>query len=97
MINASREHIKLIRDTIKQRFAGAEVRVFGSRVNGKSKKYSDIDLAIVEKRKISLKHLNELRDAFQESDIPYRVDIQDWRRVSREFKAVINKKYAILK
>jgi len=73
-----------------------EVRAFGSRVEGKAKKYSDLDLVIVGKEKIENTELRHLREAFEESKIPFRVEILDWHRVSDSFKKVIEKRYEVL-
>jgi hypothetical protein len=34
---------------------------------------------------------------FEESDLPFKVDILDWARASEEFKAVINRDKILLK
>lgn len=50
-----------------------EVRIFGSRAKGTHKPNSDIDLAIM--NTISLQTLVHLTNAFEESDIPYKIDL----------------------
>ena len=37
-----------------------------------------------------------LREAFEESDLPFRVDVIDYNAVSDEFRAIIDAKYEIL-
>ena len=65
------------------------MRAFGSRVRGNARKYSDLDLAIVGKKRLDWRELEALRDAFAESDLPMQVDVLDWNAVSDEFRAVI--------
>lgn len=66
-----------------------EVRVFGSRRDGTARTYSDLDLAIVGEGKMDEALIDTMKDAFQESDLPYRVDLLDWNTISPEFRNVI--------
>jgi predicted nucleotidyltransferase len=65
------------------------VRAFGSRCNGKAQKSSNLDLAIVENEKIDSKLLIDIKDAFEESDLPYQIDVLDWHSVSNNFRKII--------
>jgi hypothetical protein len=69
--------------------AGAAVWVFGSRVNGRARRYSDLDLAIDAGRRLTVDETAILREAFDECDLPYRVDIIDWQAVTPEFRSLI--------
>lgn len=89
MIDVSRRHLKAILAILKKRIPDYEVRVFGSRVNQKAKKYSDLDLAVVGKAKLPRTILYSLKDDFEESDLPFRVDILDWYLISENFKKII--------
>ena len=60
----------------------ATVLVFGSRVTGQVKRSSDLDLAIDAGRPLTREEDLALVDAFEESDLPYRVDIVDLNRTS---------------
>ena len=66
-----------------------EVWVFGSRVKGTAKPYSDLDLAVIANKPLSIHDYAELKEAFDESDLPYRVDIVDWAATSESFKNII--------
>ena len=65
--------------------------VFGSRATGRARRYSDLDLAIDAGRPMTLDETASLAEAFGESDLPYRVDIIDWRRVDAGFRNIIAK------
>lgn len=96
MIDLTPAQRKTVAD-ILQRFApDCEVRAFGSRVRGAARSYSDLDLAIVSSEKLPFKKLAALRIAFEESDLPFRVDVLDWHSVSPEFKQVIEQNYETL-
>ena len=73
-----------------------EVRAFGSRVDGSAKDYSDLDVAVVAPNKIKRRTKMLLREAFEESDLPFRVDVIDYNGASDEFRAIIDAKYEIL-
>jgi len=55
----------------------AEIIVFGSRVHGTAKPWSDLDLAIKAKSALDWKMLEDIKEAFQESKLPFPVDILD--------------------
>jgi predicted nucleotidyltransferase len=71
--------------------AGAIVHVFGSRANGRAKRYSDIDLLVDAGGRLDLAVSIALADAFDESDLPYKVDVVDLHGISPEFRAVIER------
>jgi predicted nucleotidyltransferase len=62
---------------------------FGSRVSGKHKKFSDLDLFY--KEPIPLAIIADLEHNFAESDLPFKVDIVDWHNCSNEFQQLIAK------
>ncbi len=73
-----------------------EVRVFGSRVNGNSRPTSDIDLVVMTDTPLPILRLIELKEAFTESNLPFRVDVLDWARIGESFRTIIEKSYAII-
>ena len=82
-----KKDILFIKKTFKNIAPQLEVYLFGSRATGVNlKKFSDIDLAIKSKRKFNPSIISRLKDAFDESDIEYRVDIVDLKSISKEFK-----------
>lgn len=67
-----------------------EVRAFGSRVTGKAKPFSDLDLAIMGDEPLSLETRAQLEEAFSESDLPWKVDILDQFSSDQAFQGLIN-------
>ncbi len=67
----------------------AVVRVFGSRARGLARRGSDLDLAIDAGRPLTSRESGALADAFEESDLPYTVDLVDVRAASEGFVALI--------
>ena len=75
---------------------GYEIWAFGSRVNQKPKKHADLDLVIKTDSPLPVKTLAFLRDAFSESNLPFKVDVVDWSRINKEFQKIIENKFEIL-
>jgi predicted nucleotidyltransferase len=96
VIDVRPDHLEIIKAILKQYTPGCEVRIFGSRVTGKAKIHSDLDLALACEQKIASKFLSLLQAAFEESDLPFRVDVLDWKAISPEFRKVIEEKYEVL-
>ncbi|MFT8720500.1 nucleotidyltransferase family protein [Acetobacter sp.] len=69
-----------------------EVRAFGSRVTGKAKPFSDLDLAVMGDEPLPLETRARLEEAFSESDLPWKVDVLDWTLVDKDFREIILKK-----
>jgi predicted nucleotidyltransferase len=96
MIKATPEQLRIISAILAVHAPDVEVRAFGSRVNGTPKDYSDLDLALVGAAKLDTAVMGNLREAFEESDIPFRVDIIDWHSISKEFQTIILNKHEVL-
>lgn len=66
-----------------------EVRAFGSRVTGKAKPFSDLDLAVMGDEPLPLETRAQLDEAFSESDLPWKVDVLDWAQTEQGFQEAI--------
>lgn len=97
MISITEDERRIINEILHKNLSGGdyEVRAFGSRVNGQPKKYSDLDLVIVGKEKISREILSAIEDDFEWSQLSFRVDVLDWQRISKEFQQIIEKNYEV--
>ncbi len=65
------------------------VVIFGSRATGKSKKYSDVDLALIGQSPVPNQTIAYLNEAFDDSTLPYSVDIVDFAKASPNLQAQI--------
>ena len=72
------------------------MRAFGSRATWTSKDYSDLDLAIVGSGPLDRRMLGRLKEAFEDSDLPIRVDVLDWHSISESFRTVIERDYVVV-
>lgn len=73
------------------------VWAFGSRVTGTTKKTADLDLAIISEQPLSLELQAALREDFDNSLLPFKVDIVDWATTSESFRQIVQKNKFILK
>lgn len=96
MIDVAERHLETIKRILAQYVGNCEVRAFGSRGNGTATEYSDLDLAIVGKSKIERRVKTLLREAFEESDLPFRVEFVDYNTLSDAFRAIIEEKYEVI-
>lgn len=72
------------------------VWAFGSRAKWTAKAYSDLDLAIIAPQPLSLTKMAAIKEAFDESDLPIRVDIVDWAATSETFRNVIKQNKVVI-
>lgn len=96
MIDVKPEQLAEIKRIIKEQAPDCEVRAFGSRVTGRVKPWSDLDLAVVGPGPLGWRRQGYLVEAFQESKLPFRVDVLDWHDVSPSFQAIIDQQYAVI-
>lgn len=62
--------------------------VYGSRVKGKAKKFSDLDLCIMDN--INYEVLFEIKEALDESDMSIHIDIKRWNiDMNEDFRSLI--------
>ena len=89
-IDLSAGHRQIVLKLLAELLPGStQVWVFGSRATGRARRYSDLDLAIDAGRPLSLDEAALLREAFEESDLPYRVDLVDWHAIGDRFLRLI--------
>jgi predicted nucleotidyltransferase len=93
MIDVETQYLTEIRSILQHHVPDCEVRVFGSRFNGKAKRFSDIDLALVGAESLDWERIEALKDAFSESNLPIMVDVLDWNAISPEFRKIIEQGY----
>ncbi len=91
MIHLSQSELDLVQTILQDYVANSSIWVFGSRATGNAKKYSDLDLCILEKHPLPTDTLINLQEAFSESDLPFRVDIVEWATLSPEFRQIVQK------
>ena len=96
MIDISDQHLTLVKQILHTFVPHATIWVFGSRIQGTAKPYSDLDLVMIDQQKIPQKTYYQIMDAFEESELPFRVDVLDWYRISEEFRCLIQSKHVVI-
>jgi len=78
--------LAIVRAILEKYVAERPVYVFGSRVTGRARRRSDLDLAVGGSSPLTLRQRALLNDAFDESDLPIEVDVVDLATVSESFR-----------
>ncbi len=71
------------------------IYAYGSRVKNHSKKFSDIDLLIIED--ITDVELGDIKEIFDESNLPMKVDIKRRKDMSSDFFSLIKDDLVLIK
>ncbi len=88
-LDATASELDEVRTIVARLVPGARVWVYGSRARRTAKRHSDLDLAIEAAAPLGLAVLGELRAAFDESSLRFKVDITDVRAADPAFVAKI--------
>lgn len=95
-IKLSPKDLVEVRKILKDIVPEYPVWAFGSRVRGNEKQYSDLDLVVITTEMLPLSIMADLNNAFDESDLIFRVDIVDWATTSDTFRRIIEAEKVIL-
>ena len=90
-------HLQTVKDILRRHVPDREVWLFGSRATGTAKEFSDLDLAIIGTAPLTLSQLALLENDFDESELPFKVDVVDWASTSDSFREIIRKTAIVLK
>lgn len=82
---------QIILEIVIKHLANAHIYLFGSRARKDNSPQSDIDIALDNNTKIDPLILSDIREALEESLIPFTVDIVDFNNISQELKTEILK------
>ena len=89
MIYLTPREREIVGSILERGIPGLEVWAFGSRVDGNPRPFSDLDLAIVSDKPLSLSELAKLAEDFELSDLDFKVDLIDYGRLPTSWKARI--------
>ena len=91
LIDIRPDHWAIVRTILQKHVPQYEVWAFGSRAKWSAKEYSDLDLAVIADKPLSLSVSAALADDFSESDLPWKVDVVDWATTSESFREIIER------
>lgn len=87
MLDVKENHLNIIKKILKK--YSYVFYVYGSRAKKRARKNSDLDLCY--KEKIPENIISEIKEEFEESDLPFKVDITSWGNMSLTFQKLIEK------
>lgn len=91
LVDINPDHLRVVQKILRENLpSGVAVWVFGSRADWATKDTSDLDLALEGDSALDHGTISALEMAFEESDLPYRVDIIDLNHVSDKFRQIVN-------
>jgi len=86
-IDLNPEHRAIVLSILREHLpTHAKVWVFGSRATGKARRVSDLDLAIDLEQPLPFDTEMALDTAFEDSDLPWTVDIVDMQSIKNGFR-----------
>ncbi|MCX7123151.1 MAG: nucleotidyltransferase domain-containing protein [Gammaproteobacteria bacterium] len=88
-IELSIDQWAIVKDILKKYVPDIQVCAFGSRAKWAAKPYSDLDLTLISADPLEVKQLGQLKYAFEESKLPFNVDLLEWRTAPESFKKMI--------
>jgi len=97
MINLDQRSKGIIEELLEPYIATGSLYVFGSRVAGDTHSHSDLDLLIRSEEALPFVDFLAIKDALEFSDLPIRVDLLDWQRITPEFRKNIEQKCELWK
>ena len=85
--------LETVRRILQGHVPELDVWAFGSRVSWTARETSDLDIALMTTEPLDVMRLAEMREAFVQSDLPFRVDIVDWSSTSKAFQNIIERNH----
>lgn len=95
LLDVTSSEKKLLLSLLQHHLPNTIVWAYGSRVKGTALPSSDLDLVVFitpEKQN----DVSALRDAFDESNLPFRVDLFVWDDIPETFRKTIQKEHVTL-
>ncbi len=94
-IDLTTEQRTTILELLDRHLPGTEAWVYGSRVQRTSRPHSDLDLVVFATSE-QRRQVGDLREAFEESNLPSRVDLFVWDDVLESFRKQIEAEHVVL-
>ena len=94
-IDITAEDRKTVLELLHRYLPDTNAWVYGSRVKWTSRPQSDLDLVVFATPRQRWQ-VSDLREAFEESNLPFRVDLFVWDEVPEQFRKQIESEHAVL-
>lgn len=83
-------------DILRRRLGDQRVYLVGSRARGAAKRFADIDLLLMNDQPLAPAERAVLSYEFEESDIPFKVDLLEWPELGPAFRERLQKEAQLL-
>ena len=94
-IDITPDQRKILLDLLNNHLPDVTVWAYGSRIKGTARPQSDLDLAVFasaeHKRSVAA-----LKEALEESQLPFRVDLFVWDEIPQQFRDNIQQAHVVL-
>jgi predicted nucleotidyltransferase len=88
-IHLSGGELETVKRILKAHVPELEARAFGSRITMTSLPVSDLDLVLMSHEPLPSLKMADIKEAFSESELPFKVDITDWASAGKNFRKII--------
>ena len=92
-LNLDKNQFNILNQIIKQHVPNKTIWAYGSRVNGKPRDRSDLDLVIFDCDPVQIMNFETI---LEESHLLISVDVMDWKKIPHSFKKDIKNNYVVL-
>lgn len=96
-ISVSVTEWSILQGILQEHIPQREVWAFGSRVKGTVKAYSDLDMAVMEETPLNTATVADLKQAFSDSDLPFKVDLVLWSETAENFRRLIESCHVVIR
>ena len=86
---------RTIKELLQRHLPGVTVWAYGSRVKWTARPDSDLDLVVFANQE-RRSNVANLREAFEESNLPFRVDVFIWNEMPEKFREEIREEYMVV-
>ncbi len=92
-MQVSKKELEEIKAILKRYLPNKKVLAFGSRIKNTADKFSDLDCVVFG---ASVFEFEQTTEDFENSNLPFRVQLLMWEKLPKDFQEEINKKFVIL-
>jgi len=96
MLDISETERRIVGDILRLIVPHCTVLAYGSRVRGGSHQGSDLDLVVKDKEKVPFEKMIALKEAFDESNLTFSIDVLDWNILPERFRKNIEENCEVL-
>ncbi len=97
LLDVRPDHLKIVQDILQKYVPAREVWAFGSRAKWTAKEYSDLDLCILGETPLGFATMGLIKESFEDSDLPYKVDVVDWTIISESFRKIVERDRVVVR